>query len=43
VIIIYPYRDYRVSKDPQTWEDAIRYGLDKGVPKEELVFDPTPL
>jgi len=42
LIIIYPFRDYRVTSDSESWEEAIRYGLDKGIPREELVFTPFP-
>jgi hypothetical protein len=43
MIIVFPYREYRVTKDPKSWADAIRYGKDKGIPPEELDFPPVPL
>ncbi|MCA9667037.1 MAG: hypothetical protein KC503_15665 [Myxococcales bacterium] len=43
MIVVYPYREYRVTKDPATWRDALRYGLDKQIPEAELRFSPIPL
>ncbi len=40
MIIIYPDRVFRVTPDRATWDDAIRYGIDKGIPEEELIFVP---
>jgi hypothetical protein len=43
MIVVYPYREYHVTKDPSTWRDAVRYGLDKSIPEVELRFSPVPL
>jgi uncharacterized protein YciI len=40
MIVIYPDKVFRAGADPSTWTDAIRYGLDRGIPEEELVFLP---
>lgn len=38
--VIYPYRDYRVTRDRSSWTAALRYGLDRGIPERDLVFGP---
>lgn len=43
LVVIYPYREYRITKDPKTWAHAVRYGLDKGIPADELEFPAEPL
>jgi hypothetical protein len=40
--VIFPYRKYQMTTDRSSWGEAIRYGLDKGIPREELVFTPFP-
>ncbi|MCC6750692.1 MAG: hypothetical protein IT371_23755 [Deltaproteobacteria bacterium] len=41
IIVVFPFREYRVTRDPATWAEAVRYGLDKGIPRDELLFDPS--
>jgi uncharacterized protein YciI len=38
MFIIYPDRVFAVSSDRNSWAEAIRYGVERGVPEEELVF-----
>lgn len=40
--VIFPYRKYQMTTNRNSWDEAIRYGLDKGIPREELVFTPFP-
>lgn len=40
VIIIFPDRVFNATADPASWKEAIKYGVDKGVPREELIFAP---
>jgi uncharacterized protein YciI len=40
LIVIYPDRTFRVGLDPSTWFEALQYGIDHGIPREELVFLP---
>lgn len=41
MIIIYPDRVFRVTMEPSSWAEAIRYGVERGIPEEELVFRPS--
>lgn len=41
LVVIFPDRVFRISRDPFSWEEAIRYGIDLGIPEEELVFHPS--
>ncbi|MFH1132145.1 MAG: YciI family protein [Pseudomonadota bacterium] len=42
LIIIFPRRKFEVTGDIESWSEAIRYGISKGIPREELVFTPFP-
>ncbi|MCK5800168.1 MAG: hypothetical protein KAI47_23420 [Deltaproteobacteria bacterium] len=38
--VIFPEREFHVTRDSSTWDEAIAYGVDRGVPRDELVFTP---
>ncbi len=40
LIIVYPDRIFHATPDRASWAEAVRYGLDKGIPEDELVFVP---
>jgi uncharacterized protein YciI len=40
LIIVYPDRIFHATADRASWAEAIRYGRDKGIPEDELVFVP---
>jgi uncharacterized protein YciI len=40
MVIIFPSMVFEVTRDPRSWTDALQYGLDRSIPREELVFDP---
>ncbi len=40
VIIVFPDKVFEATLDPDSWKEAIKYGVDKGVPKDELDFAP---
>lgn len=40
LIVVYPERDFRVTRESNSWDEAIGYGVDKGVPETWLVFTP---
>ena len=40
VIIVFPDKVFTATTDPATWNEAVKYGVDKGIPKEELDFAP---
>ncbi len=40
VIIVFSDKVFHATPHPATWKEAIKYGVDKGVPKEELDFAP---
>ncbi len=40
LIIVYPERIFRLGQDPCTWKEALSYGLERGIPREELTFRP---
>lgn len=42
LIVAYPFRQYRVTKQASSWDEAIQYGLDKGIPREDISFAPNP-
>ena len=43
MIVVFKDRQFWISTDRETWEPAIRYGLEIGLSKEELDFKPTKL
>jgi (2Fe-2S) ferredoxin len=40
LIVVYKDRAFRATLDPETWNEAIQYGLDNGIPIEQLDFKP---
>lgn len=40
LIIVYQDRVFYSLTDPESWNDVIQYGLNHGVPKEQLDFKP---
>ena len=40
LIVVYQDRMFRVTVQPDTWTDAIQYGLANGIPEEQLDFQP---
>jgi len=40
VIIVYPDRIFFTTEDKRTQKEAVQYGVDKGIPADELVFTP---
>jgi len=40
LIVVFPKRVFRMSRDRATWGEALRYGVEKGIPEQELVFGP---
>lgn len=40
LIIIYPDALYRISTSPATWGPAVAWGLQRGIPREQLSFKP---
>lgn len=40
LIVVYPDRIFHATPDRASWAEAVRYGRDKGVPEDELVFVP---
>lgn len=40
LIIVYQDRVFYSLTDPKSWDDGIQYGLNHGVPKEQLDFKP---
>ena len=40
LIVVYQDRIFPVTVQPDTWTDAIQYGLANGIPEEQLDFQP---
>lgn len=40
LIIVYKKKVFRVTPDQSTWDGAIEYGRDLGIPDDQLVFAP---
>ena len=40
LIVVYQDRTFRITLDPETWADAVQYGVDNGIPIEQLDFKP---
>ena len=40
LIIVYQDRMFRITVQPDTWGEAIQYGLANGIPEEQLDFQP---
>lgn len=40
VVVVFPDRVFRMTPERATWSEAIRYGLDLGIPEHELIFGP---
>lgn len=38
--VVYQDAIFRTSVDPEDWDEAIRYGLTNGIPREQLDFRP---
>jgi len=41
VVAVFPERVFRMSRDRATWKAAASYGIERGIPKDELVFGPS--
>lgn len=40
VTVVFPDRVFSATSDRESWNEAVQYGIDKGIPREELVFSP---
>ena len=40
LIVVYQDRMFPVTVQPNTWDEAIQYGLVHGIPEEQLDFQP---
>jgi hypothetical protein len=40
LIVVFPDRIFHATPDRASWSEAVRYGREKGIPEEELVFVP---
>jgi len=40
LIIVFKDRIFRVTTDPATWTEAIKFGLGQGIPRKQLDFQP---
>jgi uncharacterized protein YciI len=40
MIVVYPDRVFHATMEPESWDEAFRYGQSKGIPEDELLFTP---
>ena len=40
LIVVFPHKVFNVTPDKETWKLAIKYGLSRGIPLEQLDFFP---
>ncbi len=40
LVVLFPHREFRMTRESSSWDEAIAYGVDKGIPRDELVFTP---
>ena len=40
LIVAYQDRTFRATLEPATWVDAVQYGMDNGIPRGQLDFQP---
>ncbi|WP_020374995.1 hypothetical protein [Sulfobacillus thermosulfidooxidans] len=40
LVVVYQDRVFSVTVDPSTWTDAVHYGIEHGIPPEQLDFHP---
>jgi len=40
LVVVYQDKVFRTSTSPETWQEVIQYGLDHGIPLEQLDFNP---
>ena len=38
LIVVFPHKVFNVTPDKETWKLAIKYGLSRGIPLEQLDF-----
>lgn len=43
LVVVYQDQVFQTTVDSQTWEDVVQYGLDHGIPIEQLDFNPRTL
>ena len=40
LIVVYQDHTFRITPEPETWVDAVQYGMDNGIPRGQLDFQP---